>query len=155
MQVALLPSVAADVKRAAEEVLIGRLGTITSGERYTLAKRASGRIAAALLTDKEERVMQAALLNPQITEMFIARALRNDAGTELLAPAVASHQKWIHRTEIKSALLCNRNTPVQKLAVIASELPLHVLKSLMQEGRLPARAKYAVQEVMEKKRSRR
>ncbi|HKW75158.1 MAG TPA: hypothetical protein VJN64_06505 [Terriglobales bacterium] len=151
MQVALLPSVAADVKRAAEEVLIGRLGTITSGERHTLAKRASGRVAAALLTDKEERVMQAALLNPQMTELFIVRALKNDAGTELLAPAVANHQKWIHRTEIKSALLCNRNTPAGKLAQIAGELTPHVLKSLMHEGRLPARAKQAVQDVLAKK----
>lgn len=148
MQVALLPSVAADVKRAAEEVLIGRLGTITSGERHTLAKRASGRVAAALLTDKEERVMQAALVNPQMTEIFIARALKNDAGTELLAPAVANHQKWIHRTEIKSALLCNRNAPAAKLIQIASELPLYVLRSLMREGRLPQRAKQAVQELM-------
>jgi len=151
MQVALLPNVAADVKRAAEEVLIARLGTITSGERHTLAKRASGRVAAALLTDKEERVMQAALVNPQMTEMFIARALKNDAGTELLATTVAHHQKWIHRMEIKSALLCNRNTPPAKLIQIANELPLHVLRSLMREGRLLQRAKQAVQEVLEKK----
>src|SRR5262249_28845496 len=36
MQVALLPAVVADVKRAAEEVLIGKLTTISSGERVTL-----------------------------------------------------------------------------------------------------------------------
>jgi hypothetical protein len=151
MQVALLPNVAADVKRAAEEVLIGRLGTVTSGERHTLAKRASGRVAAALLTDKEKRVMQAALVNPQMTEMFIVRALKNDAGSELLAPTLANHQKWIHRSEVKSALLCNRNTPAAQLIQIAGELPLHVLRSLIREGRLPQRAKQAVQELMEKK----
>lgn len=151
MQVALLAGVAADVKRAAEEVLIGRLGTITSGERHTLAKRASGRVAAALLTDKEERVMQAALLNPQMTEMFVVRSLKTDVGTELLAPAVANHQTWIHRTEIKTALLCNRNTPAAKLIQIASGVPMHVLRSLIHEVRLPQRAKQAVQEVMEKK----
>ncbi len=151
MQVALLPGVAADVKRAAEEVLIGRLATITSGERHTLAKRASGRVAAALLTDKEERVMQAALLNPQMTEMLLARALKRDAGTELLAPAVANHQKWTQRTEIRSALLCNRNTPPAKLAQIARGVPLHVLKLLIREGTLPPRAKQAVQEVLDKK----
>jgi hypothetical protein len=151
MQVALLPGVAADVKRAAEEVVIGRLGTITSGERHTLAKRASGRVAAALLTDKEERVMQAALLNPQMTEMFVARALKKDVGTEVLAPAVANHQKWIHRTEIKGALLCNRNTPAAKVAQISSEMPMHVLKSLLREGRLPTRAKQLLHEAMEKK----
>ena len=151
MQVALLPGVAADVKRAAEEVLIGRLATITSGERHTLAKRASGRVAAALLTDKEERVMQAALLNPQMTEMLLARVLKRDAGTELLASAVANHQKWIQRIEIRSALLCNRNTPPAKLALIARGVPLHVLKLLIREGRLPQRTKQVVQEVLGKK----
>src|SRR5437588_8460193 len=63
MQVGLFPAVPADVKRAAEETLIARLGTISSGERYALAKQGSGRVAAALLLDKEERTMQAALTN--------------------------------------------------------------------------------------------
>ena len=78
MQVALLPAVSPDVKRAAEEVLISRLASISSGERFTLAKRSSGRVAAALLLDKEERIMQAALANPQMTEIFIVRALKAD-----------------------------------------------------------------------------
>src|SRR5947208_3183589 len=65
MQVALLPSVMADIKMAAEEALIGRLPTISAGERYTLAKRSSGRVAAALLLDREERIMRAALANPR------------------------------------------------------------------------------------------
>src|SRR5205085_12139763 len=47
MQVALLPAVAADIKIAAEEALIGRLATVSAGERYTLAKQSSGRVAAA------------------------------------------------------------------------------------------------------------
>ena len=73
MQVALLPSVLPDVKRAAEEVLISKLASISSGERETLARRSSGRVAAALLLDKEERIMQAALANPQMTEVSIVR----------------------------------------------------------------------------------
>ena len=63
MQVALLPSVPPDVKRAAEEVLMGRLASIASGERLTLAKQGSGRVAAALLLDREERIMQAAVVS--------------------------------------------------------------------------------------------
>src|SRR6185437_3556555 len=45
MQIALMPSLAADLKRAAEEALLSRLATISSGERFTLAKRAAGRVA--------------------------------------------------------------------------------------------------------------
>ncbi len=51
MKVALSPGVPADVKVAVEDVLISRLKTVTAGERLTLARRASGRVAAALLLE--------------------------------------------------------------------------------------------------------
>jgi hypothetical protein len=53
MKVALSPGVPADVKVAIDDVLISRLKTVTLGERLTLARRASGRVAAALLLDVE------------------------------------------------------------------------------------------------------
>ena len=51
MKLALSPGVPADVKTAVDDVLISRLKTVTVGERLTLARRASGRVAAALLLD--------------------------------------------------------------------------------------------------------
>ncbi len=53
LKVALSPRVPADVKVAVDVVLISRLKTVTLGERLTLARRASGRVAAALLLDVE------------------------------------------------------------------------------------------------------
>src|SRR6202521_1825206 len=53
MKVALSPTVPADVKVAVDDILISRLKTVTTGERLTLARRASGRVAAALLLDVE------------------------------------------------------------------------------------------------------
>src|SRR5258706_10442001 len=64
MQVALLPQTPADIKMAADEVLISRVETISSGERLTLAKQSSGAIACALLLDAEERIVRAAVDNP-------------------------------------------------------------------------------------------
>ena len=55
MKVALSPGVPADVKVAVDDVLISRLKAVTVGERLTLARRASGRVAAALLLDVETR----------------------------------------------------------------------------------------------------
>jgi hypothetical protein len=51
MKLALSPGVPADVRVAVDDVLISRLKTVTVGERLTLARRASGRVAAALLSD--------------------------------------------------------------------------------------------------------
>jgi hypothetical protein len=151
MQVALLPSVPPDVKRAAEEVLISKLASISSGERITLARRSSGRVAGALLLDKEERIMQAALANPQMTEVSIVKALKAGHGTELLAPAVARHQKWSYRNDVKAALLGNKDTPSGRLIHLAAELPINLIKDVLRSGRLTMQARNSILAVLEKR----
>jgi hypothetical protein len=151
MQVALLPVVPPDVKRAAEEVLISKIANISSGERFTLAKQSSGRVAAALLLDKEERIMLAALSNPQMTELFIVRALKMERGTELLAPAVSRHQKWSFRNDVKAALLGNKNTPPARVIQLAAELPINLIKDVLRNGRLSPQAKNSLVAVLEKR----
>lgn len=151
MQIALMPAVAADLKRAAEETLLGRMATISSGERLTLAKRSSGRVAAALLLDKEEHIMRAALLNPQMTEVWIVKALKAGKGTVLLAPAVCRHSKWLHRLEIKAALLENRHTPFAFVVQIVNELPLHALKDVLRSAQLAPNVKTYLQGMLEKR----
>jgi hypothetical protein len=51
MKLALSPLAPADVRVAVDNMLISRLQTVTVGERLTLARRASGRVAAALLLE--------------------------------------------------------------------------------------------------------
>jgi hypothetical protein len=155
MQVGLFPAVPADVKRAAEETLIGRLGTISSGERCVLAKQSSGRVAAALLLDKEERIMRAALLNPQMTEAQIAKALRAEEGTELLVAVVCRHEKWARRNDIKMALLANENTPFARVLQFANELPVKVLKDVLLNSRLSANVKAYLHSVVEERQAAR
>jgi hypothetical protein len=154
MQVALLPSVQPDVKRVAEEVLISKLASISSGERTTLARRSSGRVAAALLLDKEERIMQAALANPQMAEVSIVKVLKAEHGTELLAPAVSRHQKWSYRNDVKAALLGNKNTPSGRLIHLAAELPVNLIKDILRSGRLSRQARNSLLAVLEKRRVR-
>jgi hypothetical protein len=151
MQVALMPGVPPDVKRAAEEVLISKLSSITSGERLALARQSSGRVAAALLIDKEERIMMAALNNPQMIEMYIVKALKLETRTERLAPAVSSHQKWSFRNEIKAALLGNKYTPPARVIQLAGELPVKLIREVLRNGRLSPQAKNSLMAVLEKR----
>jgi len=154
MHVALFPSVSADVKRMAEETITGKIGTISSGERYTLAKQGSGRVAAALLLDVEERIMLAALSNPQMTEGWIAKALRAEEGTQALARAVWIHTKWSRRLEVKTALLINRYTTLAQVAQLADDLPANVLKDVLYSTRLEANVKSYLKSVVQKRTSR-
>ena len=141
MQLALRPVVPADVKRAAEEVLITRLETVSSGERLSLARRASGRIAADLLGDKEVRVLQTALQNSRLTESAIVTAvLRHDASVALVQ-AVCHHPKWSLRREVRIALLRNEKTPLARALEFAHSLPPPLLREILQNSRLPASTK--------------
>jgi hypothetical protein len=104
MQVALTPAIAADTKLLAEECIVGKLASTTLGERLTLAKQASSRVAAALLTDPDPRVRDAALNSPRMTEIFVVRALMKPGSPRSLIDAIRRHPKWNVRLEIRRAL---------------------------------------------------
>src|SRR5438270_7112067 len=105
MKVALIPGVAADVKVAADEALLSRFGTISAGEKLTLARQGSARVAAGLLNDPDKRVIAASLENPFLTEIWVIKALVKKNPSEILAYYVARHQKWSVRKDVRAALL--------------------------------------------------
>ena len=141
MKVALLPIVPGDVKRAAEEALINRLETISSGEKLSLARRASGRVAGQLLLDPDPRVIHTALQNSRLTEAPIVRALmREDASTSFVQ-AVCHDAKWSLRHEIRIALLRNEKTPMARALEFARALPVRVVRETLQRSRLPVSIK--------------
>lgn len=145
MQVALTPVVPADIKIAADEALVARLETISVGQKLSLARRASGRVAGALLVDKESRVMQAALENPRITEASIVTTIMRPDATTAFVQAVCRNPKWSVRHEIRIALLCNERTPLSYVLEFARALPRPQVREILQRSRLPAHIKSALQ----------
>jgi len=145
MRVALMPIVAGDIKAAAEEVLINRLESLSSGETLSLARRASGRVAGALLFDPEPRVIQAALENPRLTEASVVRALMRSATSAALVRTVCEHPKWSLRHEIRIALLRNQKTPIRFAEAFARALPSPAVKEVLQRSWLPEAGKNRLQ----------
>lgn len=137
MRVALTPTVAGDIKMAADEALINRLETISSGERISLARRASARIAGALLIDSEPRVIHAALDNPRLTQAPIIKALARETATAALVAAVCRHAKWSLRREVRIALLRNGKTPLARALDFAQALPAALVREILQNSHLP------------------
>jgi hypothetical protein len=136
-QVALTPAVSADIKMAAEESLINRLETISEGERLSLAHRASGRVAGALLLDAEPRVIHAALGNSRLTESMIIKALMSRETTAAFIAAVCHDPKWSLRREIRVALLRNEKTPLAPALKFARSLPAALAREILGSSRLP------------------
>ena len=161
MKVALSPTVPADVKVAVDDVLISRLKTVTIGERLTLARRASGRVAAALLLDvaimdgkivtgktidaktgaRETRVMQAALENTRLTEALVINSVLRPAASAALVHAVAQHTKWSCRREIRAALLRTEHLSLARALEFSHEIPTPLLHELLTNSRLPPQIK--------------
>jgi hypothetical protein len=141
MQVALTLSVPADIKMSAEESLIHRLERLSQGERTSLAHRASGRVAAALLLDSEPRVIHAALENSRLTESAVIKALLHRAAPDALVRAVCHHAQWSPRREIRIALLRNGKTPLSRALEFSRALPAALVHEILQGSQLPAATK--------------
>ena len=141
MQVALTPVVPADIQRAADETLCNRLETLAAGERLTLAHRGSGTIAEALLSDRETRVVQAALENSRLTEASVVRSLTRADCSAALVEAVCHHRQWSLRREVRVALLRNEKTPLARAAEFARTLPAALVREILHSSRLPGNVK--------------
>lgn len=141
MQFALKPSIAADLKRAADESLISRLGSISLGERLTLARRGSQAVAAELLLDHEGRVFESALENGRLNEAAVIKALARHTASTAFVRTVCRHPKWSLRKEIRIALLRNRHTPFMHAMEFARSLPFATLRDVLHASSLPERIK--------------
>ena len=75
VRVAQTPAVPTDVKLAVEETILKKAERIPRGEKITLARRGSGRVAAGLLLTEDEELIQAVLDNPFLTEAQVIRIL--------------------------------------------------------------------------------
>ncbi len=141
MSLALQPTLPADLKVAVEEAIITRLGTITEGERLTLAKRASMRVAAALLAGPQARVIKAALDNPYLTEACVVKALVAQDAPQALVDLVCRDEKWSVRREIRVALLRNEHIPLARAIIFAQSLPVSAVRDVLHHSRLPDNVK--------------
>jgi len=141
MKLALMPTLAGDLRVAIEENIISRLESVTSGERLALARSGSGAVAAALLSDPELRVVTAALNNPRMTEGLVIKALMDDNAPAHLTLSLCKHEKWSLRREIRLALLRNRHTPLAPALQFAESLPPVTLEDILRDSELDPQIK--------------
>ena len=154
MKVALMPGVPTDVKLAADDALISKFGTISVGEKLTLSKRGSARIAARLLNDPDKRIVEAALNNPFLTEIWVCKALLRKDPSQILAHHVCKDQKWSVRKDVRVALLRNEFTPLAQAILISQSFSLVILKDILSQSDLPSNVKQYLLDIAERKKSK-
>ena len=152
MKLATVPQLAADLKRAAEQDLVHKAGSLSSGERLTLAKQGSSRVTAEMLLDNEPRVTTAALDNPRLTEEGVVAALVVEKTPAHLSAMVCHHSKWRTRGEVQRAALRCEFTPLAFAIQFAASLSLPELKDVLGQSRLTEQTKQYLLTMAERKR---
>jgi len=145
--------VPAQVKRAAEDAILSQKEGIALGERTAMARRCSGRIAAALLGDADRRVVEVALGNPGLTGHAVAAAVVRESAFPHLAEAVERHQRWSVLREVRLALLRSRHLPLARLMGILGGLNRRDLADLAEDPRAPASLRSYVQRTLQAQRN--
>ncbi len=132
------PQVAPEVRRLAEEAIVSRVNVISLGERLTLSRQGSARVAAALLGDPEPRVFQAALENPHLTQDGVVKALAGDSISAEAVEAIAVHPRWSLRYDVRLALLRHPCTSLARALMLMPLVRREDLALLTDDWRMPA-----------------
>ena len=135
VKVALTPTVAADIKRAAEEQILIRIESLSTGHKITLARRGPGRVAAGLLMENDRRVVSVALENGRLTELAVVACLMRADAPPLLFEHVSEHAKWSQRREVQIALLRSEKTPLEQAIKFAVNFSADALRDIVPEAR--------------------
>jgi hypothetical protein len=99
------------------------------------------RISDAATVARETRVMRTALENPRLTEALVINSVLRPAASAALVHAVAQHQKWSPRREIRAALLRTDHLSLARALEFSREIPTPLLHELLASSRLSDKIK--------------
>jgi hypothetical protein len=137
LRVAQTPAVPADVKLVAEETILNKIDTLPRGEKISLARRGSGRVAAGLLVSEDRELILAALDNPFLTEAHMLKILALENLPVLVVELIAHHPKWCHRYHLRLALIRNPRTPFQQVLAFIPDMAVNDLRDICLDRRMP------------------
>ena len=134
VQLTLLPGISAELKRNAEEQLVARLPQLPLGQKITLARRGTARVAGALLAEGHAQVLSVVLDNGSLTEAQVLKALSRDRLPIGVVTAIAQHRKWSHIYNVRLALVRHPNSTLSTILAYLPELTVSDLRELAAPG---------------------
>jgi hypothetical protein len=134
VQLTLLPGISVELKRNAEEQLVARLPQLPLGQKITLARRGTARVAGALLAEGQPQVLSVVLDNPGLTEAQVLKALSRERLPVGVVKAVAQHRKWSHTYNVRLALVRHPSSTLSTILGYLPELTVSDLRELAAPG---------------------
>ena len=129
--VSLLPSVPAEIRRLAEDMILNRLAQLPLGEKLTLARRGPTRVAGALAAEGLPQVLPLALDNAFLHEGQLLKMLAKANLPPRVVAAIAKHRKWSYNANVRMALVRNPLTPLARVLTFLPDIPLNHLRDLL------------------------
>ena len=146
-----LPGTTADQRLAAERAIIQRLPTTPLGNKITLARRATAAVLDALMKEGDVRVVEPCLANPRLKEASVFQLVSSSRALSEAIAAVARHQRWANRPNLKAAMLKNPSTPSTLFITLLAGTPAMELRNLAASGRLSGDRKRIVGEELRRR----
>lgn len=137
VRVCRTPGVPGDVKVAAEQAILQKIDGLARGERISLARRAPGRVAMAMLATEDQELIRAALGNPQLTEADLLRLLAHENLPATVVEAMADDEKWSSRYYLRLALIRHPQTPFHRVLAFLPHLAVNDLRDICLDRRMP------------------
>jgi hypothetical protein len=147
VSVSLQPSAPADIRRAAEAIILARIPHLPVGEKLTLARRGPSRIAGAVLAEGHPQAIKLALGNGFLTESQVLKVLAKLDVPERVVVAIAQHAKWLCQYNVRLGLMRNAHTPAPVVLAMLPNLTIRDLEEMAKHEPLaPHLKKYIQQE---------
>lgn len=145
LRVAQTPAVPADVKMVAEENILKKLGGVPRGEKITLARRGTGRLAASLLFNHDLELIRAALDNPYLTEGHLLNVLTREGLPPPVVEQLTQHERWSHRYYLRLGLIRHPLTPFARVLGFLPDMAVTDLCDICLDHRMPQRVRKYVE----------
>lgn len=145
LRVAQTPAVPNDIKMVAEETILKKLEGMPRGEKVSLARRGTGRLAARLLISTDRELIGAALDNPYLTEGHLLKVLAHESLPPAVVERVAQHPRWCHRYYLRLALIRNPLTPFARVLAFLPEMAVVDLRDICLDHRMPKQVRKYIQ----------
>jgi hypothetical protein len=137
VRVSQAPAVPPQVKKVAEETVLKRLEAVPRGEKITLARQASGGVAAALLVTQDAELIHAALSNPYLSEGHLLKVLALNDLPAVLVELLSRHEKWSRPYHVRLALIRHPLTPFARVLAFLPDIAVNDLRDICLDPRMP------------------
>jgi hypothetical protein len=121
----------------AEKTVLKKLEALPRGEKITLARRGSGRVAAALLVTQDAKLVRAALSNPYLSEGRLLEVLALNDLPAVLVELLSHHERWSRPYQLRLALIRNPLTPFARLLTFLPDITVNDLRDICRDQRMP------------------